>query len=156
MTVEVANAIKEYLSKETRNYLFENAKEGKKNVYKQLVKAFFDTKVQGEFEERKFIEVFAENILELLIFAKSKDTSFMQLFVDNAYKLSLKVNNYKTVTISSRENLDLEFEKILDKDKEIKHLYGDVKETLYKAIDDLIKYTLEEEFNNAEIKTMLV
>ena len=156
MTAEVANAIQEYLSRETKKYLFQNAKEGKKNSYKRLVTSFFDTKVQGEFEERTFIEVFAENVLNLLIFAKWKDTSFMQLFVDNVYNLSLNVNNYKTVTISSKENLDFEFEDILNNNKEIKHLYGDVKETLQKAIDDLIKFTLEEEFNNAKPKTKLV
>lgn len=169
MTAEVANAIQEYLSKETKKYLLQNAKEGKKNSYKRLVTAFFDTKVRGEFGEKPFIEVFAENILNLLIFAKWKDKNFMQLFTDNTYKLSGKINNYKTVTISTKknnnENLDFKFTGILGKIKdtedleslkELKHCYNDTKEVLHSAIDELLDYTLNKEFDNIKPSQKLV
>lgn len=143
---EITDNIKEYLSKETRNYIIKSMKENKNNKYKRILNSLFTTKVNGEYGKETFIQMFTENILNMLVCAKLNDTTFMELFAESANKLSIEINKYKTQGAENK-NIDFSFQEILDKSNEIKGLYESTKETLHKAIDTIMLNTLENEFN---------
>ena len=121
-------------------------KENKNNKYKRILNSLFTTKVNGEYGKETFIQMFTENILNMLVCAKLNDTTFMELFAESANKLSIEINKYKTQGAENK-NIDFSFQEILDKSNEIKGLYESTKETLHKAIDTIMLNTLENEFN---------
>lgn len=134
---EITDNIKEYLSKETRNYIVKSMKENKNNKYKRILNALFETKVNGEYGKETFIQIFTENILNMLVYAKLNDTTFMELFAESANKLSIEINKYKTQGVGNKD-IDFSFQEILEKSNEIKGLYENTKETLHKAIDTIM------------------
>lgn len=143
---EITDNIKEYLSKETKNYIVKTLKENKENKYKRILNSLFDTKIDGKYGKETFIQMFAENILNILVCAKLKDTTFMELFAESANKLSVEINKFKTTAIG-KETPDSTFQQILNNSNEIKGLYENTKETLHKAIDTILLDTLEKEFD---------
>lgn len=151
---EITDKIKEYLSKETKNYIVKTLKENKENKYKRILNSLFDTKIDGKYGKETFIQMFAENILNILVCAKLNDTTFMELFAESANKLSVEINKFKTTAIGN-EKLDLEFQQILDKSNEIKGLYENTKQTLHNAIDTILHNTLENEFDAIKPKITL-
>ena len=146
LPTEITDTIKEYLSKETQNYIVKTLKENKENKYKRILNVLFETKVNGEYGKETFMQMFTENILNMLVYAKLNDATFMELFAESANKLSVEINKYKTQG-AGKGNIDFTFQEILDKSNEIKGLYENTKATLYKAIDTIMLNTLENEFN---------
>jgi len=143
---EITDNIKEYLSNETKTYIIKSIKKDKENKYKRILNSLVATKIDGEYGEETFIQMFAENILNILVCAKINDTTFMKSFVESANKLSIEINKFKTKAIVN-DKLDLEFQQILDKSNEVKGLYENTKEDLHRAIDTILQTVLENEFD---------
>lgn len=146
LPTEITDAIKKYLSNETKTYIIKSIKKDKENKYKRILNSLVATEIDGEYGKEPFMQLFAENVLDVLVNVKLNDTTFMELFTENANKLSVEINKFKTKAIGN-DKLDFEFQQILDKSNEIKGLYESTKETLHKAIDTILLNTLENEFN---------
>lgn len=146
LPTEITDTIKKYLSNETKTYIINSIKKHKENKYKRILNSLVATKIKGEYGEETFIQMFAENILNILVCSKINDTTFMELFTESANKLSIEINKFKTKTIGS-ETTDYTFQQILNNSNEIKGLYENTKETLHKTIDTIFLDTLEKEFD---------
>ena len=146
LPTEITDNIKEYLSKETKNYIVKTLKENKENKYKRILNSLFDTKIDGEYKKETFIQMFAENILNILVCAKINDNTFMELFAESANKLSIEINKYKIQPIGNK-NIDSTFQQIVNNSNEIKGLYENTKENLHNAIDTILQNILENEFD---------
>lgn len=143
---EITDAVKEFLSKETREYIFKMLKNNKSNKYKRILTAIFNTKVNQGTERKTYLHLLTENILDILVCAKLNDTTFMELFTKSTNELSSEINNYKTKAIG-KENIDLTFNEIIQKCNDVKHKYNDTKEILHNAIDEILETTLNKEFD---------
>ena len=151
---EITDTIKKYLSNETKTYIINSIKKHRENKYKRILNSLVATKIEGEYGEETFIQMFAENILNILVCAKINDTTFMELFTESANKLSIEINKFKTKTIGS-ETPDYTFQQILNNSNEVKGLYENTKETLHKTIDTIFLDTLEKEFDAIKPNTTL-
>lgn len=154
LPTEITDNIKEYLSKETKKYIVKTLKKNKENKYKRILNSLFDTKIDGEYGKEPFIQMFAENILNILVCAKLKDNTFMGLFAESANKLSIEINKYKTQSIGNK-NIDSTFQHIVNNSNEIKGLYENTKENLHNAIDIILQSILENEFDAIKPNTTL-
>lgn len=152
---EITDAVKELLSKETREYIFKMLKENKSNKYKRILTAIFDTKVNQGAERKTYLHLLTENILDILVCAKLNDTSFMELFTKSANELSNEINIYKTKVIGNK-NIDFSFNEIINKSNDVKHKYNDTKEILHNAIDEILETTLNKEFDIIKPHTKLL
>lgn len=146
LPTEITDAIKKYLSNETKTYIIKSIKKDKENKYKRILNSLVATEIDGEYGKEPFMQLFAESVLDVLVNVKLNDTTFMELFTESANKLSVEINKFKTSAIGN-DKLDFEFQQILDKSNEIKGLYESTKGTLHKAIDTILLNTLENEFN---------
>ena len=154
LPTEITDTIKKYLSNETKTYIINSIKKHRENKYKRILNSLVATKIEGEYGEETFIQMFAENILNILVCAKINDTTFMELFTESANKLSIEINKFKTKTIGS-ETPDYTFQQILNNSNEVKGLYENTKETLHKTIDTIFLDTLEKEFDAIKPNTTL-
>lgn len=143
---EITDNIKEYLSKETKNYILKTLKENKENKYKRILNSLFDTKIDGEYGKEPFIQIFAESILNVLVCAKLNDTTFMELFAESANNLSIEINKYKIQPIGNKD-IDSTFQQIVNNSNEIIGLYESTKKKLHNAIDTILQNILENEFD---------
>lgn len=151
---EITDNIKEYLSKKTKNYIVKTLKENKENKYKRILNSLFDTKIDGEYGKEPFMQMFAENVLNILVCAKLNDTTFMDLFAESANKLSIEINKYKIQPMGNKD-IDSTFQQIVNNSNEIKGLYENTKEKLHNAIDTILQSILENEFDAIKPNTTL-
>ena len=124
----------------------------KKN-YNAILNLMLESKIPNGIGAKSFMELFNQNVLNLLICSAGVDKTFMETFKDDFANLSSCINANKTKPIKS-DNIDMTFNDIFNS-ATIQKVYKNATHELHDTIDKLLETALKESFDFINPNTTL-
>lgn len=154
ISMEFADLFKTYKTHKSILSTDKKPKDINKKDYNAILNLLLESKIPVGIGAKSFIEIFNQKVLNLLICSIVYDTRLMQNFKENFTKLSLEINNNKTVALGN-DNIDFDFQEIL-KSNTIDNMLTSSKNELHSVIDKLLETALKETFDSIKPhKTLL-
>lgn len=128
-------------------------KEINKKDYNAILNLLLESKIPMKVGTKSFMDVFNQNMLNLLICSITYDKTFMESFKENFTTLSTKINVNKTKSLGNTD-IDMTFNEIFNS-ATIQKVYRNATNELYDSINKLLKDTLQETFDSIKPITTL-
>lgn len=117
-----------------------------KKDYNAILNLMLESNIPNGIGAKSFMELFNQNVLNLLICSAGLDKTFMETFKDNFANLSSAINVNKTKPIKSVD-IDMSFNDIFNSTT-IQKVYKNATHELHDTIDKLLEIALKESFDS--------